>query len=124
MPNYSSENQECLFAGIAAVFERMKQVPTVIWFDNLSAAVAGLSGQDRTLTERFRRFCLHYGFEARFCNPAAGHEKGNVENKVGYSRRNYFVPAAGVLRISGIQQGLICRGQNQGNGRQSLQGDA
>ena len=35
---------------------------------------------------------LHYRFQADFCNPASGHEKGNVENKVGYSRRNFFVP--------------------------------
>jgi hypothetical protein len=34
----------------------------------------------------------HYGFIARFCNPNAGHEKGHVENKVGYNRRNLFVP--------------------------------
>ena len=35
---------------------------------------------------------LHYRFQADFCNPASGNEKGNVENKVGYSRRNAFVP--------------------------------
>lgn len=27
-----------------------------------------------------------------FCNPYAGYEKGNVENKVGTTRRNLFVP--------------------------------
>jgi len=27
-----------------------------------------------------------------FCNPYSGHEKGNVENKVGYLRRNLLVP--------------------------------
>ena len=27
-----------------------------------------------------------------FCNPESGNEKGNVENKVGYVRRNFFVP--------------------------------
>ena len=40
----------------------------------------------------FRRFMLHYRFKAEFCNRAAGNEKGHVENKVGYSRRNAFVP--------------------------------
>ena len=40
----------------------------------------------------FARFRAHYGFDLRICNPHAGHEKGNVENKVGYVRRNYFVP--------------------------------
>ena len=46
----------------------------------------------RDLTERFSRFKEHYGFKAVFMNPDAGHEKGNVENKVGYGRRNYLVP--------------------------------
>ena len=34
----------------------------------------------------------HYGFEAIFCNPASGNEKGLVEGLVGYSRRNTCVP--------------------------------
>lgn len=32
----------------------------------------------------------HYKFVPHFCNPAAGNEKGTVENGVGYCRRNYF----------------------------------
>ena len=35
---------------------------------------------------------LHYRFQADFCSPAAGNEKGNVENKVSYIRRNALVP--------------------------------
>ena len=31
-------------------------------------------------------------FSCRFCNPASGNEKGSVENKVGYTRRNLLVP--------------------------------
>lgn len=34
----------------------------------------------------------HYGFEAVFCNPASGNEKGLVEGLVGYIRRNVCVP--------------------------------
>jgi len=101
------ENQECLFTGMIAIFEHMKKVPAVIWFDNLSAAVAGIKGQERTLTDRFERFALHYGFEAKFCNPDAGHEKGNVENKVGYSRRNFFVPAPEFDDIEKYNRGLF-----------------
>jgi len=101
------ENQECLFTGMIAIFEHMKKVPAVIWFDNLSAAVAGINGQERTLTERFERFALHYGFEARFCNPDSGHEKGNVENKVGYSRRNFFVPVPEFEDIEEYNRGLF-----------------
>jgi transposase len=35
---------------------------------------------------------LHYRLEAKFCNPSKGNEKGNVENKIGYTRRNWLVP--------------------------------
>jgi transposase len=34
----------------------------------------------------------HYNFQSNFCNPESGHEKGSVENYVGTSRRNLFVP--------------------------------
>jgi hypothetical protein len=51
-----------------------------------------LKNSRRELTDRFRRFQEHFGFEAVFCNPGKGNEKGNVENKVGYVRRNLLVP--------------------------------
>jgi len=47
---------------------------------------------ERILTEDFMRFRNHYSFEAVFCNPGKGNEKGNVENKCGYTRRNFLVP--------------------------------
>jgi len=75
------------------VFEWIGGVPQNIWFDNLSAAVVSVGkGEQRELTETFRRFMLHYRFEAKFCNGGKGNEKGHVENKVGYTRRNWLVP--------------------------------
>jgi hypothetical protein len=38
----------------------------------------------------FLAFRNHYVFESRYCNPASGHEKGGVENDVGYARRNFL----------------------------------
>jgi len=71
----------------------MGGVPKRIWFDNLSAAVVQVEKQgERQLTDLFRRFCAHYRFEAVFCNPYSGHEKGHVEAKCGYSKRNWAVP--------------------------------
>lgn len=78
--------------GMQRIFEYIGGVPIRIRFDNMSTAVAQvLEGRERILTEGFSRFKLHYRFQADFCNPAAGNEKGNVENKVGYTRRNLFV---------------------------------
>ncbi len=47
---------------------------------------------DRDINKGFERFMLHYNFDSNFCNPNKGNEKGHVENKVGYTRRNLLVP--------------------------------
>ena len=80
------------------IFEYIGGVPIRIRFDNMSTAVAQvLEGAERKLTEGFTRFMLHYRFQADFCNPASGNEKGNVENKVGYIRRNALVPVPTII---------------------------
>ena len=90
---FPSQNQECLLEGMKRIFEHIGGVPPMLRFDNMSTAVAQiLQDGERVLSEGFKRFMLHYRFRAEFCNPASGNEKGNVENKVGYSRRNLFVP--------------------------------
>lgn len=89
----ASQNQECFLEGLKRIFEHIGGVPGSIRFDNMRTAVHNIcKNGDRELTDGFTRFMLHYRFKAEFCNPRAGNEKGNVENKVGYTRRNYFVP--------------------------------
>jgi transposase len=105
---FRGQNQECLLTGLKDIFEHLEHVPRIIWFDNLSAAVAGIWEQgNRKLVDQFYRFTLHYGFKAQFCNPGKGHEKGHVENKVGYSRRNYFVPEPAFDNIEEFNSGLF-----------------
>lgn len=66
--------------------------PTII-YDNLTTAVQKvLRGRGRIEQEGFIKFKAYYSYEARFCNPASGHEKGGVEGLVGFARRNYMVP--------------------------------
>ena len=90
--NYG-ENMECLLEGLVAMFEHVGGVPTEIWFDNTRTIVTDIiKGGGREVTERFQRFCEHYRFKPIFMNPESGWEKGNVENKVGYLRRNELVP--------------------------------
>ncbi len=85
-----SENMECCLEGLKNLFEMSGGVPTKIWFDNLSAAVISvLKEGKRITTEGFNRFVLHYRFDPVFCNPGKGNEKGAVENKIGYTRRNW-----------------------------------
>ena len=90
---FPSENQECLLEGMKRIFKYAGGVPIRIKADNMTTAVAHVGkGTQRELSDGFARFMLHYRFQSDFCNLAAGNEKGNVENKVGYSRRNFFVP--------------------------------
>jgi transposase len=100
--NYG-ENLECLLEGLQTMFEHIGGVPTEIWFDNTKTIVTDIiKGGGRTLTERFVRFAEHYRFKPVFMNPNSGNEKGNVENKVGYLRRNELVP---VPRYESLPEG-------------------
>ena len=70
---FGGENQECLLQGMQNIFQYIGKVPYRIVFDNLSSAVAHMGkSHERTLTEGFKRFMLHYNFEAAFCNGDAG----------------------------------------------------
>lgn len=93
MQLFKSANQECLLEGMKTIFEYVGGTPYAIWFDNMTTAVKKIKEYGkRDLTDGFLRFMLHYGFQSNFCNPNSGHEKGSVENKVGYHRRNFLVP--------------------------------
>jgi len=88
-----AENIECFLEALKSMFEEIGGVPRTIWFDNLSAAVTDvLKDGNRELTKAFKEFEWHYRFEAVFCNVGKGNEKGHVENKVGYVRRNWMSP--------------------------------
>lgn len=105
---FPSQNQECLLEGMKRIFEHIGGVPPRLRFDNMTTAVAQvLKDGERVLTDGFTRFMLHYRFQADFCNPASGNEKGNVENKVGYSRRNAFVPVPVITSFEEFNEQLM-----------------
>lgn len=54
-------------------------------------------------TKLFSAFKAHYRSSARYCNPEKRNEKGNVENAVGFLRRNFMVP------VPAAASSLICR---------------
>jgi len=107
---FKGENQECLFEGLISIFEYIGGVPARIWFDNASTMVTQiLKNGERNLTDAFLRFIAHYRFEAAFCNAYSGHEKGNVEGKVGYHRRNMLVPVPRFTNLSLFNAELLQR---------------
>lgn len=102
------ENAECFMESMVDVFHHIGGVPTEIWFDNTSTIVTRiLKNGKRELTEKFLRFSEHYGFSYRFMNPDSGWEKGNVENKVGYTRRNFLVPVPHFISLQDYNHHLL-----------------
>ncbi len=88
---FPGETAECVVQGLVDIFQHIGGVPRRLVFDN-ATGVGRRVGEAVRLTELFYRFQAHYGFEVTFCNPYAGYEKGSVENKVGFFRRNLLVP--------------------------------
>lgn len=94
------EAQQLAFHYFGGVFRRLR-------YDNLGSAVRQvLRGRQRLETDRFIAFRSHWQFEASFCNPAAGHEKGGVEGEVGYFRRNHLVPIPVVENLAALNDWL------------------
>ena len=113
--NYG-ENMECLLEAMDTIFRHIGGVPTEIWFDNTSTIVTKIiKGGGREITERFARFREHYGFKAVFCNPESGWEKGNVEGKVGYSRRNFLVPVPRFISLPAYNAEQLKAADDDGN---------
>jgi transposase len=90
---YPGQAQEVFFDGHLSGFDFWGGTPRQIWYDNLKLAVRKvLQGAHRQEQQAFIAFRSHYLFEAHFCNVRAGWEKGGVEGRVGYTRRNWLIP--------------------------------
>jgi hypothetical protein len=62
-------------------------------YDNMKTAVDTVFvSRERAYNRRFLQMCGHYLLEPVACTPAAGWEKGQVENQVGTVRQRFFSP--------------------------------
>lgn len=90
---YLRESQEMLFDAHIRAFEYFGGVPLRGIYDNLKTAVdLVFVGKDRQFNRRFLELMSHYLIEPTACSPAAGWEKGQVENQVQHMRQGIFVP--------------------------------
>jgi len=90
---YPSAKLECFLDGHVRAFQFFKGVVKRCAYDNLRSAVIQVGrGRQRRLNRKFLELRCHYLFESRFCNVAAGHEKGHVENLVKLSQRTFMTP--------------------------------
>jgi len=87
-----------------------------------------LRGHRREETARFVAFRSHWGFEASFCTPGEGHEKGGIEGEAGFFRRNHFVPVPSAHDLDELNAMLLagCREDEARtiDGRQQTIGEA
>jgi transposase len=86
-----SETMEHFLACHANAFEFFGGVPERVMVDNLrSAVLRHAMGQAPVLNPRYKDFADHFGFEIRACGVGQAHEKGRVENAVGYIKKNFL----------------------------------
>lgn len=111
---YPGQKQEGFFEGQVAAFQYFGGVPHRLSYDNLTSAVQKvLQGRARREQRRFTAFRSHYLFEANFCTPGEGHEKGGVENGIGYAQRNLFVPLIRARNYEDLNAQLLSQCQQQ-----------
>lgn len=117
---FRSEELEAFFQGHADAFAFFGGVPVEIAYDNLKCAVnkvcyqlpeesdAPEGEQGRLLQTRFVGMRLHFGFASHFCQRGikGAHEKGGVENGIGYARRNWLVPIPRVKDMEELNRHL------------------
>ena len=90
---YPRETQEMVFDAHDRAFAFFKGACRRGLYDNMKTAVETVFvGKDRAYNRRFLQMCGHYLVEPTACTPAAGWEKGQVENQVGLVRERFFTP--------------------------------
>jgi transposase len=86
-----SQSMEHFLACHQNAFAAFGGVPRRVMVDNLKAAVISRQiGQAPLLNPTYLDFANHYGFTIAPCGVRKAHEKGRVENAVGYVKRNFL----------------------------------
>ncbi|MBT0652543.1 IS21 family transposase [Geomobilimonas luticola] len=88
---YTRETLEMVLDAHSRAFEFFGGVCRRGIYDNLKTVVTKvLMGKDRVFNRRFQNLASYYLFDPVACTPAAGWEKGQVENQVGVVRHRFF----------------------------------
>ncbi|WP_284243775.1 IS21 family transposase, partial [Neomesorhizobium albiziae] len=90
---YPLQTHEMLFDAHNHAFRVLGGVPQRGIYDNMRTAIDRIGrGKDRQVNLRFSAMTSHYLFEAEFCNPASGWEKGQIEKNVQDVRHRLWQP--------------------------------
>jgi transposase len=107
---YPRESQEMVFDAHERAFAFFHGTCARGIYDNMKTAVETVFlGKERTFNRRFLQMCAHYLVEPTACTPAAGWEKGQVENQVGLVRERFFTPRLRVKSYEELNGWLIDR---------------
>ena len=106
---YRRQNEESFLDAFVRTFDFFGGAAEKVIFDNGRVAVKDGFGASARKQDGYTALSAHYGFDALFCNPAEGHEKGLVEGLVGWSRRNILVPVPRVADIAELNALLVQR---------------
>jgi transposase len=106
------QKQEAFFEGHIQAFHFFGGVPRRITYDNLKTAVYRiLKGKNRQEQQAYKEFRSYYLCESHYCTPGQAHEKGGIENDIGYAQRNFFSPIPEVAGFAELNAhlGASCR---------------
>jgi transposase len=105
---YPRETQEMLFDAHEKAFAFFKGVPKRGIYDNMKTAVETVFvGKERKFNRRFEQLMSHHLIEPTACSPAAGWEKGQVENQVGVVRKRFFAPRPSFKTLDDLNGWLL-----------------
>jgi transposase len=105
---YPRETQEMVFDAHDRAFAFFRGTCTRGIYDNMKTAVDAIFvGKERAYNRRFQQMCSHYLVEPVACTPAAGWEKGQVENQVGTARQRFFSPRVRVKSYEELNAWLV-----------------
>lgn len=105
---FHTEKLEAFLEGHRLAFEWFGGVPRDVRYDNPKTAVTKiLAGPLREEHELLSSLRAHYLFDSGFCRPGEPHEKGGVENGVGYVRRNTCVPIPDIPNLDVLNELLL-----------------
>ena len=107
---YLLQTHEMLFDAHNRAFAVLGGVPRRGIYDNMKTAVDRVrSGKARDVNVRFAAMVSHFLFEAEFCNPAAGWEKGQIEKNVQDARHRLWQPTPAFPSLQALNDWLECR---------------
>jgi hypothetical protein len=107
---YPQQTHEMLFDAHNHAFRVLGGVPRRGIFDNMRTAVDKIGrGKDRQVNARFSAMVSHFLFEADFCNPASGWEKGQIEKNVQDARHRLWQPMPSFPSLAALNDWLEMR---------------